>query len=82
MDIGLHVANFSWPNTPHDTAGTLAEVARVADQGGMRSLHVMDHFFQLDQYIPAEEPMLEGYTTLGYLAGVTSQIQVVCWSVA
>lgn len=76
MDIGLHVASFSWPNTPQDTARTLAEVARVADQGGVRSLHVMDHFFQLDQYIPAEEPMLEGYTTLGYLAGMTSQIQV------
>ncbi len=76
MDIGVHVASFTWPNTPQDTASTLAEVARVADQGGVHSLHVMDHFFQLDNYLPAEEPMLEGYTTLGYLAGVTSQIQL------
>jgi F420-dependent oxidoreductase-like protein len=34
----------------------------------------MDHFFQMDRVAPAEEPMLEGYTTLGYLAGKTERM--------
>lgn len=36
----------------------------------------MDHFFQMDTYFDAAEPMLEGYTTLGYLAAVTERVQL------
>ncbi len=76
MQTGLHVASFSWPDTPDGTAGTLARVARTADEGGFTWLTVMDHWFQMDQYFDAAEPMLEGYTTLGYLAGLTEQVQL------
>jgi len=76
MDIGLHVANFTWPDTPAATAATLASVAGVADEGGLASLSVMDHFFQMEAYFDPEEPMLEGYTTLGYLAAVTRRLQL------
>ena len=76
MDIGLHIASFTWPDAPQSIRPTLAEIGRAADEGGFRSLHVMDHFFQMDQYFPADEPMLEGYTALGYLAGVTSRVQL------
>ena len=76
MDLGIHVASFAWPDTPNSTAATLADVARATDDGGFVSLSVMDHFFQMDQYFPAEEPMLEGYATLGYLAAVTQKVQL------
>jgi F420-dependent oxidoreductase-like protein len=36
----------------------------------------MDHYFQIRMIGPAELPMLEGYTTLAYLAGQTKQIQL------
>ena len=36
----------------------------------------MDHWFQMDLFRTAEDPMLEGYTTLGYLAGVTSSMEL------
>jgi F420-dependent oxidoreductase-like protein len=36
----------------------------------------MDHLFQMDHFADAAEPMLEGYTTLGYLAGVTERIRL------
>ena len=37
----------------------------------------MDHYFQMVAAgFPAEDPMLEAYTTLGYLAGVTSDVQL------
>lgn len=76
MDIGLHIASFTWPDAPQSIRPTLAAIGKAADDGGFRSLHVMDHFFQMDQYFPAEEPMLEGYTALGYLAGITSRVQL------
>lgn len=76
MDVALHVASFTWPDTPDSTAKTLARVASVADQGGFAALSVMDHLFQMDQYFDAAEPMLEGYTTLGYLAAVTERVQL------
>jgi alkanesulfonate monooxygenase len=36
----------------------------------------MDHFFQIRGVGAADEPMLESYTTLGYLAGVTKRIRL------
>jgi F420-dependent oxidoreductase-like protein len=74
MRIGLTVANFTWPNSPASIGPNLAQIARLADQGGFASLAVMDHFFQIGLNGPPEEPMLEGYTTLGYLAGLTSRL--------
>ncbi len=76
MDLGLHVASFSWPGGPPGIAPKLSEVARAADDAGFASLSVMDHFFQMDQHAPASEPMLEGYTTLGFLAAVTEAVQL------
>lgn len=36
----------------------------------------MDHYFQIDRMGAAEDPMLEGYTTLGFLAANTSSVQL------
>jgi alkanesulfonate monooxygenase SsuD/methylene tetrahydromethanopterin reductase-like flavin-dependent oxidoreductase (luciferase family) len=76
MDLGLHIANFTWPDSPASTAETLANVAVAADEGGYASLSVMDHFFQMDHFFDAAEPMLEGYTTLGYPAAVTERVRL------
>jgi len=76
MELGVHVASFNWPGSPGSIAAILGEIAAATDDGGFTSLSVMDHFFQMDAYFPAEEPMLEGYTTLGYLAAVTEVVQL------
>ncbi len=76
MDLGIHVASFTWPDSPQRTGETLKEVAAAADEGGFAWLSVMDHFFQMDQYFDAAEPMLEGYTALGFLAGVTERVKL------
>ena len=76
MEIGVHLASFTWPNTPQDTATTLGTVAELVDDSGFAALSVMDHWFQMDAYYDAEEPMLEGYTTLGYLAAKTSRVRL------
>jgi F420-dependent oxidoreductase-like protein len=74
MKLGLHYWNFSTPSDAASIAPTLAETARIAEQAGASSFTVMDHYFQMDNYARAEEPMLEGYTTLGFLAGQTERM--------
>jgi F420-dependent oxidoreductase-like protein len=74
MKLGLHYWNFSNPAEPAAIAPALRETALIAEQAGVASFTVMDHYFQMDQYAPAEEPMLEGYTTLGYVAALTQRM--------
>jgi F420-dependent oxidoreductase-like protein len=77
MKIGLQLPRFNWPGTPENTASTLAEIARTADQGGFASLWVMDHYYQIAPGLgPEDDPMLEGYSTLHYLAAVTEKIKL------
>ncbi|WP_238007282.1 LLM class F420-dependent oxidoreductase [Dactylosporangium sp. AC04546] len=74
MKLGLHYWNYSTPAEPAAIAPTLRETAQIAEQAGVDSFTVMDHFFQMDHTAPAEDPMLEGYTTLGFVAAVTSRM--------
>ena len=73
MRLGVHYANFTHPDWEHRLAERLTETARVADQGGVAQFTVMDHWFQMEVLGGPPEPMLEGYTTLGYLAAVTER---------
>jgi F420-dependent oxidoreductase-like protein len=74
MRIGLQVPDFTWPGGNLTLGKDLATVARTADDAGFEFLAVMDHLLQIDYIGPAESPMLESYTTLGYLAGITSKV--------
>ena len=74
MKLGLHYWNFSTPAEPPAIAPALRETALIAEQAGVDSFTVMDHYFQMEAMAPADEPMLEGYTTLGYLAGITERM--------
>jgi F420-dependent oxidoreductase-like protein len=76
MKIGLQVPNFTWPGGPPRIGGTLSQIARAADDAGFHSLWVMDHFFQIGMVGPPEHEMLEGYSTLGYLAAVTRKVRL------
>jgi alkanesulfonate monooxygenase SsuD/methylene tetrahydromethanopterin reductase-like flavin-dependent oxidoreductase (luciferase family) len=72
--IGLHYWNYSRPADPSAIAATLAATARVAEDAGVGAFTVMDHFFQMEGAQRADEPMLEGYTTLGFLAAATRRM--------
>jgi F420-dependent oxidoreductase-like protein len=73
MKIGLQIPDFSTPRGPERLGAELATVARTADDAGFEYIAVMDHFFQIPAVGPAEQEMLEAYTTLGYLAACTSR---------
>lgn len=76
MRIGLQIPSFTWPGGTKEIAPRLAEIAQAADQSGFSSLWVMDHFFQIRGVGEPEEPMLEGYSTLSYLASITQKVQL------
>jgi F420-dependent oxidoreductase-like protein len=73
VKLGLSISAFDWPA---DIRGRLGELAQAAEEAGYESLWVMDHFFQIRSLGPVTDPMLEAYTTLGYLAGVTQRVQL------
>ncbi|MCA9883360.1 MAG: LLM class F420-dependent oxidoreductase [Anaerolineaceae bacterium] len=74
MRVSLQLPMFDYD----DLRGSVANIAKTAEDGGLYSLWVMDHFFQLGGPLlgPAENNMLEAYTTLGYIAGVTQRLKL------
>jgi len=76
MGLGLHYWNFSAPGDPQRIADTLAAAAKPAAEAGFAEFSVMDHYFQIEQRARAEEAMLEGYTTLAYLAALTTRMRL------
>jgi F420-dependent oxidoreductase-like protein len=76
LAFGLQISRFGFPGAPATMRATLADVARAAERAGFESLWVMDHFVQIPQVGREWEDMLESYTTLGYLAGVTERIRL------
>lgn len=76
MRVGVHLMRFdSVP--PAALRQELADTAAAAEEAGVAWVSVMDHYFQMIAAgFPREDPMLEAYATLGYLAGVTSQVQL------
>src|SRR5947209_7835166 len=54
----------------------VADLAERAEAVGVRTLSFMDHYFQMDRAAPAEDPMLEGYTALGFVAGRTERLRL------
>jgi len=70
------VPDFTWPSSPESLGPTLRRIAVDAEQAGMSSFWVMDHFFQISMVGPAENEMLEGYAALSHVAAVTERIML------
>jgi len=75
MDIGIHYSRFPSPGGA-SIADTFARTAQAAEDGGAALLTCMDHWFQMEVYGGPPEPMLEGYTTLGFAAAHTERIRL------
>jgi len=68
VKIGLQIPSFTWPGGTPQIGATLGRIVETADGIGFDSLWVMDHFFQIRGVGPATDPMLEGWTALGFMA--------------
>ena len=74
MELGIHFANFTLPGGPAAIGSILSDTARAAEEGGCTTFTLMDHYFQMEEFADRREPMLEGYTSLGFLAGRTERL--------
>jgi len=82
MELGLHISDFTWPNGPSAIGADLSRIASTAEDVGFAKISVMDHVWQIGVIGPPELEMLEAYTTLGYLAAVTSRVELISWVTA
>jgi F420-dependent oxidoreductase-like protein len=76
VKLGLQIDDFKWPGGAAGIGPTLARVVRTADEVGFDSIWVMDHFFQIRGVGPVTDPMLEGYTALGFIAANTTRARL------
>jgi F420-dependent oxidoreductase-like protein len=76
MELGLHIADFTWNGGTPVLGRTLAKHAKDAEAAGITRITVMDHFWQITGVGPEEHEMLEAYTALGFLAAHTSTVRL------
>jgi F420-dependent oxidoreductase-like protein len=76
MELGLHIADFTWNGGAASLGPVLAGHARNAEAAGITRITVMDHFWQIRGVGPAEHEMLEAYTALGFLAAHTAKARL------
>ncbi|NAS21071.1 TIGR03560 family F420-dependent LLM class oxidoreductase [Herbidospora sp. NEAU-GS84] len=75
MKVGLQIPSFTYPGDPV-LSDRLAQIVTTADQAGFDTIATMDHFWQIRGVGAPEEPMLEAYTTLGWIAAHTSRARL------
>ena len=74
MRLGVHLVNFNIDGGPTAIGPTLARVGEAAERAGVANLSVMDHYLQIMG--DPTDPMLEGYTTLAFLAAHTRTVEL------
>ncbi len=75
--IGLQIPRFTYEGVAdRDLFERVAAIATTAEDAGFDSIWVMDHFFQIRGVGRPEEPMLEGWTTLGWMAANTQRARL------
>ncbi|HWM04210.1 MAG TPA: LLM class F420-dependent oxidoreductase [Actinophytocola sp.] len=73
MRISVDVTDYSWPD---EVGSRLTDLAQAADEVGVDTVWVSDHLVQADPTSTMEAAMLEGYTTLGFLAAASSRVRL------
>ncbi|MCA0454666.1 MAG: LLM class flavin-dependent oxidoreductase [Chloroflexi bacterium] len=75
MHIGLQIPSFKYPGGTAAIRPKLKEIVTTAEANDFYSLWVMDHYYQIKNLFGQayNDPMMEAYTTLGYLAGLTEK---------
>jgi F420-dependent oxidoreductase-like protein len=76
VQLDLHVWRFDWAGASAGIGPGVADLAQRAEAVGVRTLSFMDHYFQMEAMAPPTDPMLEGYTALGFVAGCTTRLRL------
>ena len=76
MRFGLQHPIFAFDGEGGRIFKTLTARARSAEEGGFDSFWLMDHLIMIPRVGKPEDPMLESWTTLSSLIGVTKKIRL------
>jgi F420-dependent oxidoreductase-like protein len=76
MQVGVHFMNFSLPSGPAGLRAAVGDTAVAAEEAGCAVFTAMDHWFQMEHFADAREPMLEGYSVLNFVAAKTERIRL------
>jgi F420-dependent oxidoreductase-like protein len=76
VKLSINVTNFDYPGGAGAVREILFELATDVDVAGLDTLWVSDHLLQVDPFADPAGAMLEGYTTLGFLAAATQRIRL------
>jgi F420-dependent oxidoreductase-like protein len=74
MRLGYQFMTFD--HAPEQQGPILADLAKAVEDAGFDAIWTMDHLLQLDALGPADAPMLEAYTTLGFIAAHTKRVSL------
>jgi len=73
VKVSLNVTRFSWPEPAADR---LRALAAAVDASRIDTVFVADHLLQADPGASVDDPMLEAYATLAYLAACTARVRL------
>jgi len=76
MELGLHIADFTWSDGPARLGPALADHVKSAEDAGIARITVMDHFWQIGGVGPVDHDMLEAYATLGFIVAHTTRVRL------
>lgn len=76
MKLGVHFMDFSVPGGGPALRGALGDTAVAADEAGISWFTAMDHYFQMEHFATARDPMLEGYSVLSFVAAKTERVRL------
>jgi F420-dependent oxidoreductase-like protein len=76
MKLAVQLNSFINPEGTAGIADQIAERAVWAEAAGFKTFFMMDHFFQLEGIGPFEDPMLDVFSVLSYVAGKTKTIKL------
>jgi F420-dependent oxidoreductase-like protein len=76
VQIGVHFMNFTSPAGPASLRAAVGDTAVAAEEAGVDWFTAMDHWFQMEQFQTAFDPMLEGYSVLSFVAAKTEKLRL------
>jgi F420-dependent oxidoreductase-like protein len=76
MKLVPHLSHYNWPVPADQLAAVLTDIATGSEAGGFDGLATADHLWQHPIMGGPEQPCLEAYTTLAFLAARTDRLRL------
>jgi F420-dependent oxidoreductase-like protein len=76
VKLSINVTRFDYSGGPDALRHRLTTLAEAIDAADIDTMWVGDHLIQADPFADDADPMLEAYTTLGFLAAATTSVRL------